>query len=251
MMAISVQCECGKQYRVKDELAGRRVKCKQCAGTFVAPVIAEVVQPEFQAEVVEAIPAANHDATTAHENVTEQRRLQSELAYAQQKSNSAASNPGMIRVSYLRWTKSFPKWVVIWHVLLVASLVLTILAHWTFGFLLLLFVFAVYIYWRQVKYQFIAGCVNPAQVVSLVESSDYKSDAKEGLALTNSIVLYKFSNSDAGSFQYDQLVGAFSFSKGLELAFKSGQRLLLPKSLFLSGTQIALERLFNAIVRVK
>ena len=35
-MAIETQCgQCGKRYRVKDELAGRRIKCKQCGAKIV------------------------------------------------------------------------------------------------------------------------------------------------------------------------------------------------------------------------
>ena len=37
-MAIEIACEqCGFQYRLKDELAGRKVKCKECQAVFVVP----------------------------------------------------------------------------------------------------------------------------------------------------------------------------------------------------------------------
>ncbi len=37
-MVIDVQCEaCRKRYRVKDNLAGRRIKCKQCEAVMVVP----------------------------------------------------------------------------------------------------------------------------------------------------------------------------------------------------------------------
>lgn len=37
-MAIDVSCEgCGKDYRVKDELAGRRIKCKECGEAITIP----------------------------------------------------------------------------------------------------------------------------------------------------------------------------------------------------------------------
>src|SRR3954471_3142335 len=36
-MPILLTCECGKQLRVKDENAGRRVKCPACGHEMVAP----------------------------------------------------------------------------------------------------------------------------------------------------------------------------------------------------------------------
>jgi hypothetical protein len=43
-MPIPLQCDCGRSLRVKDELAGRKVKCPQCAAVLVVP------QPEPPAE---------------------------------------------------------------------------------------------------------------------------------------------------------------------------------------------------------
>ena len=36
-MAISVTCECGKQFRVKEEYAGKRAKCPECGRPVVIP----------------------------------------------------------------------------------------------------------------------------------------------------------------------------------------------------------------------
>jgi hypothetical protein len=36
-VAISVWCKCGKLLRVKDELAGRKVRCPECQGAVVVP----------------------------------------------------------------------------------------------------------------------------------------------------------------------------------------------------------------------
>jgi hypothetical protein len=43
-MPIPVQCDCGRSLRIKDELAGRKVKCPQCGAVLVVP------QPEPSAE---------------------------------------------------------------------------------------------------------------------------------------------------------------------------------------------------------
>lgn len=37
-MGISLGCEeCGKEYRIKDELAGKRIKCKECGAVITIP----------------------------------------------------------------------------------------------------------------------------------------------------------------------------------------------------------------------
>ena len=37
-MAIRIECEkCGYKYNLKDELAGKKVKCKICKAVFVVP----------------------------------------------------------------------------------------------------------------------------------------------------------------------------------------------------------------------
>ena len=55
---IEAKCKCGKAYSVKDELAGKTVRCKACGGTLVIPQAQpdepEVVEEEEQEpEVVE------------------------------------------------------------------------------------------------------------------------------------------------------------------------------------------------------
>ncbi|HEX8913463.1 MAG TPA: hypothetical protein VF796_13975 [Humisphaera sp.] len=46
-MTIEVQCKCGRAYRVGAELAGRRMRCKQCQGVVTVP---EVLEAEPEAE---------------------------------------------------------------------------------------------------------------------------------------------------------------------------------------------------------
>jgi hypothetical protein len=37
-MAIEITCTCGSRYRVKDELAGKKVKYKNCEAAIPVPV---------------------------------------------------------------------------------------------------------------------------------------------------------------------------------------------------------------------
>jgi hypothetical protein len=55
-MAISVECECGKTIKVKDELAGKKIKCPECQAVLTVP---EEEEPVAEArEVEEDLPPA-------------------------------------------------------------------------------------------------------------------------------------------------------------------------------------------------
>ena len=56
-MAIAFSCsECGKQYKVKDELAGRTVTCKDCSSPLRVPAVSPAgVTPEVENLAVEAL----------------------------------------------------------------------------------------------------------------------------------------------------------------------------------------------------
>jgi len=45
-MAILVTCECGKSYKLKDEMAGRKVKCAACAATISVPDVEDVLEAD-------------------------------------------------------------------------------------------------------------------------------------------------------------------------------------------------------------
>src|SRR5206468_9602574 len=44
LMPITFNCDCGKTLRVKDELAGKRVRCPACNGVAAVPA----AEPEFE-----------------------------------------------------------------------------------------------------------------------------------------------------------------------------------------------------------
>src|SRR5260370_857630 len=45
-MAIPLSCDCGKTYRLRDELGGQRVKCPNCKRIHDLPVVDSEVAPE-------------------------------------------------------------------------------------------------------------------------------------------------------------------------------------------------------------
>src|SRR5262249_58931934 len=58
-MAISLQCGCGRALRLKDHLAGKRVKCPDCSSVLTVPepdVVEDAVVDDAVPEVEEAPP---------------------------------------------------------------------------------------------------------------------------------------------------------------------------------------------------
>ncbi len=45
-MPIALECDCSKKLRVKDELAGRKIRCPECKGVIAVPVPEVEVEPE-------------------------------------------------------------------------------------------------------------------------------------------------------------------------------------------------------------
>src|SRR5690242_6322536 len=63
-MAISVQCDCGRALRLKDHLAGKRVKCPDCSSPLNVPQPDHVEDEGFeilsQAPEPPAAPSQNY-----------------------------------------------------------------------------------------------------------------------------------------------------------------------------------------------
>jgi uncharacterized protein YxjI len=45
-MPVTAVCECGKNYTLKDEFAGKSIKCPSCGSAFVAPAIERMAQAD-------------------------------------------------------------------------------------------------------------------------------------------------------------------------------------------------------------
>ncbi len=226
-MKIDFACDsCGKSYSVKQELAGRKAKCKQCGQTILvpggvaqttampvasqvasqvskqgpnhtipvarsttkpglanpatAPPTAHAVAPPMTAPTGTITPqpvvASTHSPTADHSNKI-MNSYPSEAAAqglhtaippdtTHQLCGAQASNPGNIKVSKLRYARVYPKWFLIWHSLLFISAALCWFSLW-FIPLVLFFALCCWLFWTRVKNQFMHGCTNPAQVLSL------------------------------------------------------------------------------------
>ena len=156
-MPFEVSCSCGQRFLAQDHLAGKQVACPACGQPFF--VTPPAAPPASDAPVGQADPPPPAAPTDA--------ALERDLRRLQQQSQSAASNPGRLRVNFLRYAYCFPTWPAVWLSLLLLSLGLTVFVHWVFVLLLLPAVVLNFLYWRQVRARFIAGCVNPGRVVSL------------------------------------------------------------------------------------
>lgn len=157
-MPINVRCTCGATYRVKDELEGKLMRCKSCDAK-VRITKDGSAKPAQQARS-EVLPEPSLQTPE------EERRIQRELRRSQESTHTAASNPGMFRVSLLHYSRAYPKWPLVWFGGLVLSLLLCIVSLW-FTISAAFFAFATWFYFNSVKSQFVAGCVNPGIIVSL------------------------------------------------------------------------------------
>lgn len=86
------------------------------------------------------------------------------------KSGTAAAFPGMVRMSYWRYIRMFPKGTVYAALSIVLSLLLTIYVHILFGILLLgalAYLVLHIMLLRAAKSCFVSGCINPGAIVSL------------------------------------------------------------------------------------
>src|SRR5262245_8353312 len=47
-MPITLPCTCGKTFRIKDELSGKRVKCPACGGVLAVPAAPSAQEPVLE-----------------------------------------------------------------------------------------------------------------------------------------------------------------------------------------------------------
>jgi hypothetical protein len=52
-MAITVACDCGKEFKVKDELAGKKVKCPACQAVLTVPAAEDAEPPRPRSSAAE------------------------------------------------------------------------------------------------------------------------------------------------------------------------------------------------------
>jgi|ERR1051326_6767086 hypothetical protein len=64
-MPISTTCSCGKSYRLKDEVAGKRVRCAQCGSVFEVPASDADVETGFEAVESPTEPAVSSFRSSA------------------------------------------------------------------------------------------------------------------------------------------------------------------------------------------
>ncbi len=177
-MAIEFACRCGSRFRVDDEMAGKRAKCKACQQYVIIPP-ASTVAPVAQTTAVGSLtpphgfpapppppppvmaplpaPVASPDSDPWMERQIEQH---------QRLTQSAASNPGRLRINIFKHWMSFPLWPSLWLGLLLVCIV-AVLLHWTFFVLAIPFGGLLGLYWWIQRAKFISGCTNPAMVVSV------------------------------------------------------------------------------------
>lgn len=146
---IVVSCKCGARYRVAEELAGRRLKCKKCA----APIAVPAPDPPQAAEAYEVDmlvdePVIRHDAVVAGPAVL------GTPAGASSPSRAAPAEPGQLpaylkdcvaSLMFFAESGNLIRFLVVaaivmlrpflWHAPCIGQLALIIVFGWVFSFL--------------------------------------------------------------------------------------------------------------------
>jgi hypothetical protein len=101
-VSIEVTCECGKQYRVRDDLAGRRVSCPACKTEIHVPLPPALAQIRLDQDddpdsVPSAPPVPKVPAVTAVSNPTTQQSPAVQIARSTDGVALAAANRDAFR----------------------------------------------------------------------------------------------------------------------------------------------------------
>jgi hypothetical protein len=153
-MPIEFSCRCGARFRVPDSMAGQAALCQGCQQVVVVP------------QSIAGPPPSPYAPQPGFAQLPDPS-LRKEVEQFNRTTSSSASNPGMLRVSFTKYSYCFPFWSLGLALSLAASLALTFTVSWFFLLLVLPLIAMNWFYWYIVRMKFVAGCVNPAQVVSL------------------------------------------------------------------------------------
>jgi hypothetical protein len=81
--------------------------------------------------------------------------------------SARASNPGRVKVNFLRWFQYNPIEPLCWFVALLGFVLLAWFVHWGFWVAVVIFGSFNFVYWMEVRERFLYGCANPAVIVSM------------------------------------------------------------------------------------
>lgn len=170
-MAITIHCgSCGRQTRVADELAGKRVRCPGCKEPVTVTdrtSLSQVTPPAPPKKASTAKPIHKPFANIADEPDDDPTTELANPTYSTytMDDSTRASNPGRIRINLIKYWMSYPKWPTIW---LVGTLLCAALIPLSKGAIVgvLLCGLLLVLYWTRVREHFIHGCALPAIVLN-------------------------------------------------------------------------------------
>src|SRR5438874_7266529 len=152
-MAIEFACQCGSRFRVDDEMAGKRARCKACRQYVIIPAAstsAPVRQPAIAAPWAASHPSAPPPPPPPISTVAAPPSdpwMDGQIQQHEKLTRSAASNPGRLRISHLKHWMSFPLWPTLWLSLLLVTSIAGLLIHWALFFLAVPFAGLFWLYW--------------------------------------------------------------------------------------------------------
>jgi hypothetical protein len=158
-------------------MAGKRARCQACQAVVTIPALAATAAPPaapvYPASVPQSPPPAplRTHAASPFANPSPPQPVDPEMdrrvEMMQKLTDSAASNPGRLRISMLKHWLSFPAWPTGWAVGFTIALALAVLLHWGFACLAVPLAALNWLYWWVQRNKFASGCVNPTVVLSV------------------------------------------------------------------------------------
>ena len=181
-MKISFSCVCGKSYSLSAQYAGKKVRCKKCQTTLRVPgqkeeVVDAIIDDEDLVPVAQPIvEKAAGNSSASWQGTAEQpakpirysekaNRLKAEHRRNEQGQGFTAVNPGLLAPSRWKHISNFPHRFV-WRLGLLFLFLGFSFVHWAGIPFVLLMVFLLVRYLREVRSNFISGLVSPAKILS-------------------------------------------------------------------------------------
>jgi hypothetical protein len=163
-MSISFQCACGKQYRVKDELGGKSVRCTACGRRVNVPAATEA---EGAYDVADDVTGRAERPASAPAGLPRGGAGDVLVSAPIGAHGTVASNPGRLSVNWFKYYNSFPEGPVVW----LLTLGLAVVAGVRLGpVAAVIFVLAAVLLAVRdallVRAKFAGGDVNPGLVIS-------------------------------------------------------------------------------------
>lgn len=179
-MKIRFSCTCGKKFEAIDTLAGQTIRCRSCQ---------QPIQVPFVDQLSVALPDASHGETAPDVDTpflpsssshlqgpaytqkhvkysAKAEKLKAEHLRNEKGQGFSAANPGLLSPSLFKYYRHFPH-RIIWRIGLLLVFAGLSFLHWSAIPFALIMAFLVFKHVRDMRSNFISGCICPARILSI------------------------------------------------------------------------------------